>query len=147
MKQSEAKSCIFAREIKKIFMAQKTKQKSITSESFRDNIIAALQDKKAQDIIELDLSSFGMSLFDRFIICTATSNVHADALSENVLMNVKHNLNILPKHIEGRNNAEWVLIDYFDTLVHIFLKESREFYNIESLWMDAQRIEHNLIEA
>ena len=128
-------------------MAKKIKQEPITSINFKENIIAALQDKKAQDIVELDLSSFGVSLFDRFIICTATSNVHADALSENVLMNMKHNLNILPKHIEGRSNAEWVLIDYFDTLVHIFLKESREFYDIESLWTDAQRIEHNLIEA
>jgi len=111
--------------------------------SFKENIIAALQDRKAQDIIELDLSEVKMSLFDRFIICTATSNIHAEALCENVLHTVKQKLNLLPKHTEGMNNSQWILIDYFDILVHIFLKESREFYNIESLWIDAERIEYN----
>jgi ribosome-associated protein len=110
---------------------------------FKENIIAALQDKKAQDIVELDLSEMKMSLFDRFIICTATSNIHAEALYDNVLSTIKQKLNILPKHTEGTTNAQWILIDYFDVLVHIFLKESREFYNIESLWVDAQRIEYN----
>ena len=110
---------------------------------FKENIIAALQDRKAQDIIELDLSEVKMSLFDRFIICTATSNIHAEALCENVLQTVKKKLNLLPKHTEGTNNSQWILIDYFDILVHIFLKESREFYNIESLWIDAERIEYN----
>jgi len=127
-------------------MAQKTKQK-ITSAVFKDSIIAALQDKKAQDIVELDLSSASVSLFDRFIICTATSNIHADALYDNVLRNIKQNLNILPYQTESTAQSQWILIDYFDTLVHIFLKESREFFDIESLWTDAQRIEHDIIEA
>ena len=127
-------------------MAQKTKQK-ITSTAFKDSIIAALQDKKAQDIVELDLSSASVSLFDRFIICTATSNIHADALYDNVLRNIKQNLNILPYQTESTAQSQWILIDYFDTLVHIFLKESREFFDIESLWTDAQRIEHDIIEA
>jgi ribosome-associated protein len=56
-------------------------------------------------------------------------------------------MNIFPKHIEGMSNSQWILIDYFDTLVHIFLKESREFYAIESLWIDAERIEHDVIKA
>jgi ribosome-associated protein len=111
---------------------------------FKDTIIAALQDKKAQDIVELDLSEIKMSLFDRFIICTATSNTHAEALYDNVLRTIKQNLNVLPLNRDGINNSQWVLIDYFDILVHIFLQESREFYNIEGLWVDAKRMEYNV---
>ncbi len=125
-------------------MRQKSGKLQNTSIVFKDSIIDALQDKKAQDIVELDLSEVKMSLFDRFIICTATSNTHAEALCDNVLRTIKQNLNILPKHTEGVNNSQWVLIDYFDILVHIFLKESREFYNIEGLWVDAERIEYTL---
>lgn len=121
----------------------KSNQKNHPSAQFKENIITALQDKKAQNIVELNLSCVNMSLFDRFIICTATSNTHADALKDNVLMTIKQNLNIYPKQTEGTNNSQWILIDYFDILVHIFLKETREFYDIESLWIDAQRIEHN----
>ncbi|MCL2131104.1 MAG: ribosome silencing factor [Lentimicrobiaceae bacterium] len=111
------------------------------------NILYALQDKKAESIVELNLSKVGTALFDRFIICTATSTTHAEALFDNVLMTVKKNLGIFPKQTEGVGNSQWILVDYFDILVHIFLSESREFYNLESLWKDAERIEYNeLIE-
>ena len=109
----------------------------------KKNILYALQDKKAQDIVELNLSGLGMSLFDRFIVCTATSNTHAEALFDNVLMTVKKNLGILPKHTEGAGNSQWILVDYFDVMVHIFLAESRNYYNIEGLFNDAERITHN----
>ena len=125
----------------------KNSKKTLSPIVFTENIITALQDKKAQNIVELNLSKMNMSLFDSFIICTATSNTHADALCENVLKTIKQNLNIYPKQTEGITNSQWILIDYFDTLIHIFLKETREFYDIESLWTDAQRIEHNLNEA
>ena len=124
-------------------MRQKSVKLQDASGIFKDTIIAALQDKKAQDIVELDLSDIKMSLFDRFIICTATSNTHAEALYDNVLRTIKQNLNVLPTNREGINNSQWVLIDYFDILVHIFLQESREFYNIEGLWVDAKRMEYN----
>ena len=107
------------------------------------NILFALQDKKAQDIVELDMTKVGVSLFDRFIICTATSTTHAEALFDNVLMTVKKNLGIFPKQIEGVGNSQWILVDYFDMMVHIFLAESRNFYNIEGLWKDAEQIQYN----
>ena len=125
-------------------MRQKSVNLEQTSSIFKDTIIAALQDKKAQDIVELDLSDIKMSLFDKFIICTATSNTHAEALCDNVLRTIKQNLNLLPVNREGVTNSQWILIDYFDVLVHIFLQESREFYNIEGLWVDAKRMEYNL---
>ncbi|MDR1458708.1 MAG: ribosome silencing factor [Bacteroidales bacterium] len=114
---------------------------------FSHNIITALQDKKAQDIVELNLSELRLSLFDRFIICTATSTTHAEALCDNVLQMIKQGMNILPKHVEGVHNSQWILIDYFDILVHIFLKESREFYDLENLWVDAKRIEYDFTKA
>lgn len=107
------------------------------------NILYALQDKKAQDIIELDMTDLGISLFDRFIVCTATSTIHAEALFDNVLMTVKKNLGILPKQTEGVGNSQWILVDYFDMIVHIFLQESRDFYSIESLWKDSVLIAYN----
>ena len=120
--------------------AEKVKDSTM---NLKENILYALQDKKAQDIIELDMTQLGISLFDRFIICTATSTTHAEALFDNVLMTVKKNLGIFPKQTEGVGNSQWILVDYFDTLVHIFLAESRNFYNIEGLWRDAKQIEYN----
>jgi len=126
---------------------QLSKKVQYNTLDLENNIVFALQDKKAQDIVELDMSELGISLFDRFIICTATSTTHAGAMLDNVLMTVKKNLGLYPKQTEGVANAQWILIDYFDVIVHIFLKESRSFYHIEGLWKDAKRIEYNeLIE-
>ena len=125
-------------------MRRKYEKLQQTYKVLKENIIEALQDKKAQNVVELDLSELKMSLFDGFIICTATSNIHAESLCENVIKTVKQNLGLIPKHTEGTTNSQWILVDYFDVLVHIFLQESREFYNIESLWIDAKRIEYNI---
>ena len=124
-------------------MKKQSENAKDTAMDLKQNILYALQDKKAKDIIELDMTDLGISLFDRFIICTATSTTHAEALFENVLMTVKKNLGIFPKQTEGVGNAQWILVDYFDMIVHIFLAESRNFYNIEGLWKDAERIEYS----
>ncbi|HON20854.1 MAG: ribosome silencing factor [Bacteroidales bacterium] len=99
-------------------------------------IIEALEETKAENILEMDFpSNLGM-LFDKFIVCSATSNVHAGTLCENVMKTVKEKLKIIPRHTEGEKNAEWILIDYFHIIVHIFLREKREFYDLENLWND-----------
>ena len=121
-------------------LSEKVKDSTL---DLKKNILYALQDKKAEDIVELDMSGLGVSLFDRFIVCTAASTTHAEALFDHVLMTVKKNLGIFPKQTEGVGNAQWILVDYFDMMVHIFLSESRNFYNIESLWKDAERIAYN----
>jgi ribosome-associated protein len=118
-------------------MAQQNAKLNVTTEQIKDCIISALQDKKAIDIVELDLSALKIALFDKFIICTATSNIHAQALCDHVLLTLKQQLRVLPKGCEGVNNAQWILIDYFDIIVHVFLSESRSFYDVESLWRDA----------
>jgi len=120
-------------------LSEKVKDSTL---DLKGNILQALQDKKAVDVVELNLSELGIALFDRFIICTATSTTHAEALFDNVLMTVKKNLGIFPKQTEGVGNSQWILVDYFDMIVHIFLAESRNFYNIEGLWKDAERIEY-----
>ncbi|MBO4542638.1 MAG: ribosome silencing factor [Bacteroidales bacterium] len=122
-------------------MTATNKKLTRTNEELTDCIIDALQEKKAQQIVKMDLSVLQVTLFDRFIICTATSNTQAEALCDNVCMKVKQQLGILPSHVEGISNAQWILIDYFNVMVHIFLPEMREYYNLEGLWADAQKEE------
>lgn len=76
-------------------------------------------------------------LFDYFIICTGNSKTHVETLSDFTQFNVKSTTGVHPAYVEGRANGEWILLDYFNIIVHIFQPETREFYNIEQLWSDA----------
>ncbi|MDD3281499.1 MAG: ribosome silencing factor [Bacteroidales bacterium] len=108
--------------------------------TLRKLIVSALETKKGEDITEMNFpDNLGM-LFDTFVICSATSNIHANALCEHVVKSIKEQLNITPNHTEGEVNAQWILIDYFHVIVHIFLKEKREFYDLENLWNDTASI-------
>lgn len=116
------------------------KQKKDTILTLNKLIVSTLETKKGEDIIEMQFPNNSNMLFDTFVICSATSDVHANALCEHVIKSVKENLQIKPKHVEGETNAQWILIDYFDIIVHIFLKEKRTFYNLENLWDDTVSI-------
>lgn len=116
------------------------KQNEDNTKVLTECILSSLEDKKAEDIIEMDFSAKGGNLFDKFVICTATSNTHAGALCEEVVKSVREKLNVKPKHTEGESNAQWILIDYFNIIVHIFLKDKREFYDLENLWNDTALI-------
>ncbi len=119
-----------------------TKEKSIQSNvtELDELIISVLEDTKGEDILKLNFpQNLGM-LFDTFIICSATSHVHANALTENVIRKVREQLKIRPKHVEGETNAEWILIDYFNTVVHVFMKDKRAFYDLENLWDDTATV-------
>ena len=119
------------------------KPKKITKEatSFQGNIeeliIQALIEKKGEQIVCIDLKAMHHVLFDYFIICTGNSKPHVETLSEFVQETTKKQAGVRPSYIEGRANGEWVLLDYFNVIVHIFQPEIRQFYNIESLWSDA----------
>jgi len=119
------------------------KPKKITKEAhaFQGNIeeliIQALIEKKGEQIVCIDLKAMHHVLFDYFIICTGNSKPHVETLSEFVQETTKRQANIRPSYIEGRANGEWILMDYFNVIVHIFQPDIRQFYNIESLWSDA----------
>lgn len=107
-----------------------------------DVVISALQDVKAENIVSIDLRETEHSVCDFFVICTGTSNTHVNALSKSVEREVKTAMQEKPWHAEGSNNAQWVLLDYVNTVVHIFQEETREFYNIEELWGDGKFTHH-----
>lgn len=101
-------------------------------------IIEAIKEKKGNDIVVMDLTSMHHSLFDQFIICSANSKPQSDTLIDHIAFTVKKQLGILPKNIEGSENASWCILDYFDIIVHVFDSESRAFYQLEKLWADAE---------
>lgn len=99
----------------------------------------ALDSKKAGDLTVLETTDV-TTLADYFVICTATSSTQVKALSELCEMTMK-NLGEEPHHIEGHRGGVWVLLDYSSVVVHIFMPEAREFYNLERLWQDAVEID------
>ncbi len=78
---------------------------------------------------------------DFFIICEGDSNTHVKAISDSIYKKVKEEMHTMPAHTEGSSNARWILMDYFNTVVHVFYPETRHFYDIEQLWSDAETTE------
>ena len=112
---------------------------SDTSENVRSACIEHLLSRKAEDLIAVDLRQTA-DFADYFIICTGTSDVHVRALADAVIEGLKSE-GQPPYQVEGYDVRKWVLIDFFDIVVHIFQQESRQFYGLERLWRDAP-IEH-----
>lgn len=100
----------------------------------------AALDKKAEDLVVLDLRGLS-DVTDFFVVCHGGSDRQVLAIVENIEERLRLDLGVKPAHIEGRRHAEWVLMDYIDFVVHVFVGEKREFYRIERLWGDAERIE------
>ncbi len=116
-----------------------SKKKALSpSQMIVDVAIKGLQDKKAEDIVSIDLRDTENAVCDFFVICTGTSSTHVNALAKAAEEEIRKTLGEKPWHSEGFGNAQWVLIDYVTVVVHIFLDETREFYNIEGLWGDAK---------
>ncbi len=104
-------------------------------------ILQGIEDVKGQDISLLDLREIENTVCDYFIICNGTSNTQVNAIVGSIQKTVSKALKDKPWHIEGQDNAEWVLMDYVNVVVHVFQKHIREFYDIEGLWGDAKFIE------
>lgn len=102
-----------------------------------ETIISAIDDKKGKNIVSLDLSGFDGAIADNFVICNADSTTQVAAIAENIEDEVIKQMNEKPRRMEGMTNAYWVVVDYVDIMVHIFLTEAREFYKLEQLWADA----------
>lgn len=114
-----------------------TKEK-VSTDQLITVILKGIEEVKGDDIQLFDLREIDNTVTDYFIICTGNSNTQVNAISGSVQKMVSKELKDKPWHIEGEGNAEWVLMDYVNVVVHIFQKHTREFYDIESLWGDAK---------
>lgn len=117
------------------------KKKTEAPGMLADIIVQGMQERKALDIVKLNLSKVPNSITDYFVICHGTSRSQVEAIADSVAAEVKKAIGVNPWHKEGFENAEWILLDYFDVVVHIFQTEFREFYKLEKLWNDADREE------
>ncbi|HRO42574.1 MAG TPA: ribosome silencing factor [Flavipsychrobacter sp.] len=104
-------------------------------------IIEAIQEKKGSQIISLDLRKIDEAVADFFILCEAQSHIQVKAIADNIEDIVAKNCGEKSYHTE--RGDQWTLVDYVNVVVHIFQPEQRHFYNLESLWEDAGRVEHN----
>ncbi|HBG87398.1 MAG TPA: ribosome silencing factor [Marinilabiliaceae bacterium] len=114
-------------------------QETITSKQLVDAVVEGIQEKKGVNITVLDLTSIENTISDYFVICDGDSNVHVDTIADSVDEYVRKTVGDKPLHVEGRDNAEWILIDYMNVVVHLFQRKVREFYNLEGLWADGER--------
>lgn len=120
-------------------------KKQVSSDDLIALIIKGIEDVKGEDIQLLDLRDIENTVCDYFVVCSGTSNTQVNAISGSVQKVVSKELKDKPWHVEGENNAEWVLMDYVNVVVHVFQKHIRDFYDIESLWGDAKITEINSI--
>ena len=101
-------------------------------------ILEGIEEVKGQQISLLDLRQIENTVCEYFIICNGTSNTHVNAIVGSIQKTVSKAIKDKPWHVEGEDNAEWVLMDYVNVVVHVFQKQIREFYDIEGLWGDAK---------
>jgi len=108
------------------------------SDKLADVAVRGLQDRKGMDIVVMNLKELKNAVADYFIICSASSDTQLDALARSVEEEVEKVTGQAPWQSEGRTNREWILLDYVDVVVHVFLRDRRQFYALEELWGDAE---------
>lgn len=106
-------------------------------------IITAIQDKKGENIISLDLRKINEAVADFFIICEAGSQPQIRAIAEHIEQKVKEECRENPYHHEGYKALQWVLIDYVNVVIHVMLPETRKFYKLEDMWSDGVSQDHD----
>lgn len=102
-----------------------------------EQIIEGIEDNKGEDITVLDLRNLENSVCDFFVITTGNSSTQVKSIAEAVEKRVREQLGDKPWHVEGADGSEWILMDYVNAVVHVFLSDARSFYDLESLWGDA----------
>lgn len=118
-------------------MAKRKKASSADPEKLSDLIVKGMQEKKATDIVVMDLRKVKNAVADFFIICSGSSDRQLDAIADSVDEFVFKGMKENPWHVEGKNNKEWMILDYINVVAHIFRKDRRSFYSLEKLWGDA----------
>jgi ribosome-associated protein len=116
-------------------MKQKT---AVSSEQLAIAAVEGIRDKKGLEIVTMDLRNVKGAITDFFVIASGTSDRHVQALADSVEKYIRENLNDKPMSREGMQRGEWVLLDYVNVVVHLFQNDRRQFYDIESLWGDAE---------
>lgn len=106
-------------------------------------IVDGMLEKKASDIVILDLRKLQNAIADYFVVCSGSSDKQIDAITDAIDEQVHKELKENPWHVEGKNNKEWMLLDYISVVAHVFRKDRREFYALEKLWGDAEITEVN----
>lgn len=117
----------------------KKAQRPAVTEPLVDAVVQGMQHVKAKDIVHLDMRGVPNAVSDHFIICHGSSRTQVDAIAQSVEEYTKKLVGEKPWHHEGKQNAGWILLDYVDVVVHIFLDEVRTFYGLDQLWGDALR--------
>ena len=113
-------------------------KKTINNDDLLANIIKGIEEVKGNDISILDLREIDTAVCDYYVICNGNSNTQVNAIVNSIQKIVSKELKDKPWHVEGSDNAEWVLMDYVNIVVHVFQQQIREYYNIEELWGDAK---------
>lgn len=101
-------------------------------------IIEGIQERKGRDITIVDLSKVEGATLERFIICQGNSSMQVTAIADSIREYLLEKARIKPYNYDGYRNAQWIVIDYGDTLVHVFTPDARQYYNLEELWSDAE---------
>lgn len=103
-------------------------------------IINSIQDRKGRDISVIDLAGIEGASTGKFIICTGGSTAQVSAIADNVREAVNRDAHRTPYHYDGYRNSQWIVLDYGETMVHVFLPDVRKFYDLEDLWGDAPMV-------
>ena len=119
--------------------APKLKVKDKAAKLLIETIVDGMQDVKGKNITILDLTKLPNAVTDYFVIATGDSSTQVESMASAVVRKTRKELKEKPWHEEGVGNSEWILLDYINVVVHIFYRETREFYNLEDLWLDADR--------
>lgn len=116
---------------------QKTVKRSINSTQLSELVVHGMLEKKAEDVVVMDLRKVKHAVADYFVLCSGNSDTQLEAIADSVEDEVKKQAHQNPWKREGRQQREWILIDYVDVVVHVFKREKRAFYGLEELWGDA----------
>ncbi|MBK7233509.1 MAG: ribosome silencing factor [Saprospiraceae bacterium] len=115
-----------------------SKQSAVSEKAFLDLIVDAVQDIKGKEIVIIDLTRIHDAPAKYFVICEGESSTQIKAIANNVAYRVKNETDYRASHIEGEVGAKWVLVDFFDVILHVFDKATRSYYDLEELWSDGK---------
>lgn len=113
-------------------------KRNISSEELSQLVVKGMQERKAMNIVVMDMRKVKNAFTDYFVVSSGNSDTQVEAIAESVDKEVWEATRTNPRSTEGKANREWILVDYYDVIVHVFKKDRREFYKIEELWGDAE---------